>query len=199
MGSRQSTVQRRTGETDITLTLDLDGEGKYEIATGNGMLDHLLAQLSRHGHIDITIKAKGDLSTGWHHLVEDTSITLGRAFREALGDGAGIQRMGHALVPLDETLAMVAVDLSGRSYASLDLSMSQEMVETLPGELIGHFLESFASESRITLHAKILTGVDTHHKAEALFKALAKALRAALERDPSSKGQVPSTKGTINS
>ena len=199
MGSRQSTVQRRTGETDITLTLDLDGEGKYEIATGNGMLDHLLAQLSRHGHIDITIKAKGDLSTGWHHLVEDTSITLGRAFRQALGDGAGIQRMGHALVPLDETLAMVAVDLSGRSYASLDLSMSQEMVETLPGELIGHFLESFASESRITLHAKILTGVDTHHKAEALFKALAKALRAALERDPSSKGQVPSTKGTINS
>ena len=199
MGSRQSTIQRRTGETDITLTLDLDGEGKYEISTGNGMLDHLIAQLSRHGKLDIKLDAKGDLSTGWHHLVEDTSITLGRAFREALGDGAGIQRMGHALVPLDETLAMVAVDLSGRSHAQLDLALSQEMVETLPGDLIAHFLESFASEARLTLHAKIMTGVDTHHKAEALFRALARALRNAVEPDPRAQGQIPSTKGTISS
>ncbi len=196
---RRSNIERRTGETSVTLSLNLDGEGKHEISTGNGMLDHLLAQLSRHGQLDITLKAEGDLSTGWHHLVEDTAITLGKAFRQALGEGVGIHRMGHAFVPLDETLAMVAVDLSGRSYASLDISLSQEMVENLPGDLVRHFLESFAAESRITLHAKILSGVDTHHKAEALFKALAKALRFAVELDPRSGGQIPSTKGTIAS
>ena len=197
MEPRLTTIDRRTGETQITLSLNLDGQGQYEIATGNGMLDHLLAQLSRHGLIDITLKATGDLSTGWHHLVEDTAISLGRAFREALGDGAGIRRMGHSLVPLDETLAMVAVDLGGRSHASLDISMSQEMVESLPGDLIRHFLESFATEARITLHARILSGQDSHHKAEALFKALAKALRNAVELDPRAPGQIPSTKGTI--
>ena len=197
MGSRQASIERRTGETHISVTLDLDGQGQYDITTGNGMLDHLLAQLSRHGLIDITLKADGDLTTGWHHLVEDTSITLGRAFREALGDGAGIHRMGHALVPLDETLAMVAVDLSGRSYSTLDISLSDEMVETLPGDLVRHFLEGFASEARITLHARILCGTNSHHKAEALFKALAKALRQATELDPRSAGQIPSTKGTI--
>ena len=197
MESRLTTIERRTGETQVTLSLNLDGEGKYEIATGNGMLDHLLAQLSRHGLIDITLKATGDLSTGWHHLVEDTAISLGRAFREALGDGAGIRRMGHSMVPLDETLAVVAVDLGGRSHASLDISMSQEMVESLPGDLVRHFLESFATEARITLHAKILSGLDSHHKAEALFKALAKALRDAVELDPRASNQIPSTKGAI--
>ena len=198
MESRRATVERRTGETHVSLSLNLDGEGRYDISTGNGMLDHLLAQLSRHGLVDITLKAEGDLSTGWHHLVEDTAITLGRAFREALGDGGSIHRMGHAIVPLDETLAMVAVDLGGRSYASTDISLSQEMVETLPGDLIRHFLESFAAEARITLHARILIGLDSHHKAEALFKALAKALRHAVELDPRSAGQIPSTKGTIS-
>ena len=198
MESRRATINRRTGETNISLSIDLDGTGQYDISTGNGMLDHLLAQLSRHGYIDVDLKAEGDLSTGWHHLVEDTGITLGRAFREALGQGGGVHRMGHSLVPLDETLAMVAVDLSGRSYAALDLSLSQDMVETLPGDLIRHFLESFATEARITLHAKILSGLDSHHKAEALFKALAKALRHAVELDPRADGQVPSTKGTIS-
>ena len=197
MDPRQATIERQTGETHISLSLNLDGEGRYDILTGNGMLDHLLAQLSRHGLIDITLKADGDLSTGWHHLVEDTAITLGRAFREALGEAAGIHRMGHAFVPLDETLAMVAVDLSGRSYASLDISLDKEMVETLPGEMVCHFLESFATEARITLHARILSGLNSHHKAEALFKALAKALRYAVELDPRSAGQIPSTKGTI--
>jgi imidazoleglycerol-phosphate dehydratase len=195
--SRQTTIERHTGETRISLSLDLDGEGRYDILTGNGMLDHLLAQLSRHGLIDITVRADGDLSTGWHHLVEDTAITLGRAFRDALGDGTGIHRMGHALVPLDETLAMIAVDLSGRGYASLDISLSEEMVESLPGDLVRHFLESFAMESRITLHARILSGTNSHHKAEALFKALAKALRYAVEMDPRSAGRIPSTKGTV--
>ena len=197
MEPRRSTIERRTGETHISLSLNLDGTGQHDILTGNGMLDHLLAQLSRHGLLDITLKADGDLSTGWHHLVEDTAITLGRAFREALGEGGGIRRMGHAFVPLDETLAMVAVDLSGRSYACLDLSFSQEMVENLPGDLVSHFLESFAIEARITLHAKILTGRDSHHKAEALFKALARSLCYAVEPEPRAGGQIPSTKGTI--
>ena len=197
MASRRATIERRTGETSISLSLNLDGEGQYEISTGNGMLDHLLAQLSRHGLIDLTLKAEGDLSTGWHHLVEDTAITLGRGLREALGDGSGIRRMGHALVPLDETLAMVAVDLSGRSYASVDVALGQEMAESLPGDLIRHFLEAFATEARITMHANILSGLNPHHKAEALFKALAKALRDAVEMDPRVSGQVPSTKGTI--
>ena len=196
---RQATIERRTGETQISLTLNLDGEGHYSVDTGNGMLDHLIAQLSRHGLIDITLKANGDLATGWHHLVEDVGITLGRTFREALGDGTGIRRMGHAYVPLDETLALVAVDLGGRSYSSLDLSLNQEMVETLPGDLLGHFLESFATEARINLHARILSGTNAHHKAEALFKALAKALRYAAEPDPRAGDQVPSTKGTIDS
>ena len=195
---RQATIERRTGETQISLTLNLDGEGHYSVDTGNGMLDHLIAQLSRHGLIDITLKAEGDLDTGWHHLVEDVGITLGRVFREALGDGTGIRRMGHAYVPLDETLALVAVDLSGRSYSTLELSLNQEMVETLPGDLVGHFLESFATEARMNLYAKILNGTSAHHKAEALFKALAKALRDAVEADPRAAGQVPSTKGTIS-
>ena len=194
---RQSTIERRTGETQVSIALNLDGEGQYDVATGNGMLDHLLAQLSRHSLIDVTVKAEGNLSTGWHHLVEDTAIALGRAFREALGDGAGIHRMGQAFVPLDETLAMVAVDLSGRSYASVDLLLAGDMVENLPGDLVRHFLESFATEARINLHAKVMTGQDAHHKAEASFKALAKALRAAVEPDPRSAGRVPSTKGTI--
>ena len=198
MEPRQSTLERLTRETQISVTLNLDGQGQHEVTTGNGMLDHLLAQLSRHGLLDITIDARGDLETGWHHLVEDTGLALGRAFREALGDGRGVHRMAHALVPLDETLAMVAVDLSGRPYCSLELGLDQEMVETLPGDLVGHFLESFATEARVTLHAKILAGTNAHHKAEALFKALAKALRHATEMDPRAPSQIPSTKGTIS-
>ena len=197
MGPRQATLDRRTRETQISLTINLDGQGTHDVLTGNGMLDHLVAQLSRHGLIDITLRAEGDLNVGWHHLVEDTAITLGRGLREAVGDGTGIRRMGHAMVPLDETLAMVALDLSGRSYACLDIALTGEMVETLPGDLIRHFLESFAIEARMNLHAKILTGLNAHHKAEALFKALARALRDAVELDPRAAGQVPSTKGTI--
>lgn len=195
---RQATVKRQTGETKVSLSLNLDGEGRSQIATGNGMLDHLLSQLSKHGLFDITLEAQGDLETGWHHLIEDTGISLGKAFREALGDGAGIRRMGHAMVPLDEALALVAVDMSGRRYASLDLSLGGEMVESLPGELVRHLLESFAMEARITLHARMLSGEDPHHKAEALFKCLAKALRQAVELDPRAGGQIPSTKGTVS-
>ena len=198
MAGRQAKLERSTKETTISLSLNIDGQGEYDVKTGNGMLDHLIAQLSRHGLIDITLHAQGDLETGWHHLVEDTGLTLGRAFREALGDGTGIRRMGHAYVPLDETLAFVAVDLSGRPYSVVDLDLDKQMAETLPGDLVEHLLESFATEARINLHAKVLAGVNGHHKAEATFKALAKALRAAAEPDPRAPGAVPSTKGTIS-
>ena len=198
MEPRQAKLERSTKETTISLSLAIDGQGEYDIKTGNGMLDHLIAQLSRHGLIDITLHAQGDLETGWHHLVEDTGLILGRAFREALGDGTGIRRMGHAYVPLDETLAFVAVDLSGRPYSVVDLDLDKQMAETLPGDLVEHLLESFATEARINLHAKVLAGANGHHKAEATFKALAKALRAAAEPDPRAPGAVPSTKGTIS-
>ena len=198
MEPRQAKLERSTKETSISLSLNIDGQGEYDVKTGNGMLDHLIAQLSRHGLIDITLHAQGDLETGWHHLVEDTGLTLGRAFREALGDGTGIRRMGHAYVPLDETLAFVAVDLSGRPYSVVDLDLDKQMAETLPGDLVEHLLESFATEARINLHAKVLAGVNGHHKAEATFKALAKALRAAAEPDPRAPGAVPSTKGAIS-
>ena len=198
MAGRQAKLERSTKETTISLSLNIDGQGEYDVQTGNGMLDHLIAQLSRHGLIDITLHAQGDLDTGWHHLVEDTGLTLGRAFREALGDGTGIRRMGHAYVPLDETLALVAVDLSGRPYSVVDLDLDKQMAETLPGDLVEHLLESFATEARINLHAKVLAGVNGHHKAEATFKALAKALRAAAEPDPRAPGAVPSTKGTVS-
>ena len=197
--SRTASMERKTGETDISLSLDLDGRGSYSVDTGNGFLDHMVCQIARHGLIDITLKATGDLHTGWHHLVEDVGITLGRAFNEALGEARGIRRMGHAIVPLDETLAMVALDCSGRGYASIETTLDDTMVETLPGSLVRHFFESFAIEGKINLHAKILAGTDPHHKAEALCKALARSLRDALEPDPRAPSEIPSTKGTLSS
>jgi imidazoleglycerol-phosphate dehydratase len=195
---RKAAIERTTRETQISVSINLDGQGNSEVSTGNGMLDHLINQLSRHGLIDINLQAQGDLETGWHHLVEDTGICLGRVFREAMGDGAGIHRMGHAIVPLDETLAMVALDLSGRGYAVVNSGLEGQMVETLPGEMVDHLLESFALEAKLNLHVRILDGKNGHHKAEAIFKALAKSLRHALTHDPRSGGRVPSTKGTIN-
>jgi imidazoleglycerol-phosphate dehydratase len=195
---RTAIIDRKTGETDIQLTINLDGTGVYEVDTGNGFLDHMVSQISRHGLIDIILKAKGDVHVGWHHLVEDVAITLGRAFGEALGDARGIRRMGHAIVPLDETLAMVALDCSGRGYAVIDTTLDEIMVETLPGSLVKHFFESFALEAKINLHAQIMAGVSPHHKAEALCKALARALRDALEPDPRTPSQIPSTIGTLS-
>jgi imidazoleglycerol-phosphate dehydratase len=194
---RVASLVRETGETSVTVSINLDGTGRYEVDTGNGFLDHMVSQVARHGLIDITLKARGDVHTGWHHLVEDVAIMLGRAFRQALGDARGIRRMGHAIVPLDEALALVAVDCGGRPHAAVKTTLDDTMVETLSGDLIRHFLESFAVEGRISLHAKVLAGVSPHHKAEALCKALARALRDALEPDPRAPGQVPSTKGTI--
>jgi imidazoleglycerol-phosphate dehydratase len=197
--ARTASLERSTGETSIKLSVNLDGQGQYQVDTGNGFLDHMIGQLARHGLFDIILEAKGDVHVGWHHLVEDTAIMLGRAFREALGEPRGIRRMGHAIVPLDETLVMVALDFSGRGYAVVETTLNEVMVETLSGDLIQHFLEAFAIEGRINLHAKVLAGVSPHHKAEALFKALARALRDAIEPDPRAAGQVPSTKGTLDS
>jgi imidazoleglycerol-phosphate dehydratase len=197
--ARTATLERTTGETNIYVSVNLDGQGQYNVDTGNGFLDHMVSQISRHGLFDIELRAQGDTHVGWHHLVEDTGIMLGRAFGQALGEPRGIRRMGHAIVPLDETLVMVAVDWSGRPYATVDTTLDDVMVETLSGDLVAHFLESFAVEARINLHAKVLAGVSPHHKAEALCKALARALRDAVEPDPRAGGQVPSTKGTLDS
>ena len=195
---RNASLERATAETSIAVSVNLDGQGQYDVDTGNGFLDHMVSQIARHGLFDITLKAQGDTHVGWHHLVEDTAIMLGRAFGQALGEPRGIRRMGHAIVPLDETLVMVAVDWSGRPYAFVETTLNDSMVETLSGDLVAHFLESFAMEARINLHAKVMTGVSPHHKAEALCKALARALRDAVEPDPRAPGQVPSTKGTLD-
>ena len=195
---RTASLERATGETVISVAVNLDGSGRYEIDTGNGFLDHMVSQIARHGLFDIRLQAQGDTHVGWHHLVEDTAIMLGRAFGQALGEPRGIRRMGHAIVPLDETLVMVAVDWSGRPYAAVDTGLNDAMVETLSGDLVGHFLESFAIEARINLHARVLAGVSPHHKAEALCKGLARALRDAAAPDARAVGMVPSTKGTLD-
>ncbi|MFN3975317.1 MAG: imidazoleglycerol-phosphate dehydratase HisB [Dehalococcoidia bacterium] len=192
---RTAHILRETGETQVEVTLDLDGQGRWQIDTGHGFLDHMLAQLARHSLIDLTVQGRKDPS-GWHHLVEDIGIALGRAFHQALGERQGITRFGHSLVPLDEALAQVAVDLSGRGYAVVELGVSGE-VEGLPSDTLRHMLEAFAYEARITLHARVLEGRNDHHKAEALFKALARALRQAIALDPRLGGESPSTKGTL--
>lgn len=194
---RTASLQRKTGETKVSATVNLDGTGKYQVTTGNGFLDHMVCQLARHGLFDITLQAEGDVHTGWHHLVEDVAVLLGQVFLLILGEKRGIRRMGHAIVPLDETLAMVVVDLSGRAYAVVNTGLDGVMVETLSGDLIRHFLEAFAVEGKMNLHATVLAGISPHHKAEALFKALARALRDAVELDPRAPGEIPSTKGSL--
>ena len=197
MTRRTAQISRKTGETDISVTVDLDGTGQYSICTGNGMFDHLLAQISRHGLIDVELSASGDMEVGWHHIVEDVGIVLGRALRQAVGDGSGIIRTGHSFVPLDETLALVAIDLSGRGYPVIDAKLSDTDLGSLSASLVTHFLETLSREGGFNLHAKVLAGANNHHKAEALFKALARALRAASAIDERRGAAVPSTKGTI--
>jgi imidazoleglycerol-phosphate dehydratase len=196
-GGRQGSVERETKETRVSVRVDLDGSGRCQIDTGIGMLDHLLDQVAQHGLIDITIKAKGDLHRDPHHTAEDVAICLGRALNDALGDRQGIVRMADALVPLDEALAQVALDLNGRGYSSLDLSWSGERIGELPTDMVGHLLATLAAEGRFTLHARILSGGNDHHKAEALFKALGRTLGAASRLDPRRAGQTPSTKGRL--
>lgn len=194
---RIGTASRETSESSVAVEIHLDGTGTYDVSTENGMLDHMLAQLARHGLFDLTVKATGDTSVGWHHIVEDTAIVLGWALRQAIGDGQGIHRMANAIVPLDEALALVAVDVSGRGYPNIDLGESQGQSGDLDIGLVNHFLESFALEARIALHVRMLSGSEAHHRMEAVFKSLAKALRHALEVDDRQVGVIPSTKGTI--
>jgi imidazoleglycerol-phosphate dehydratase len=194
---RTSTVHRRTEETQVAVTLTLEGTGVHEVHTGLGFLDHMLTQLAVHGLFDLSLTAEGDLHIDPHHTVEDVALTLGIAFDKALGDRSGIVRMGAMHAPLDETLAFVAVDLSGRPYSSVDIAWSGTSIGDVPVTLIEHFFSSFAVAARTTLHAQILCGRDDHHRAEALFKALARALDQAVRTDPRREGTVPSSKGKL--
>ncbi len=197
MAERTAEITRKTKETDIKLSLSLDGDGEFEVSTGIGMLDHMIEQLARHGRFDLRLKAKGDIDRDTHHLAEDVGIVLGQAFDKALGDRRGITRFGDAIVPLDETLALVAIDLSGRAHADVALEFDRDLIGELPTENLWHLLESFAKEGRLTLHARLLSGSNDHHRAEAVFKALARALRAAVSLDAAAAGDVPSTKDVL--
>lgn len=194
---RTSAIHRKTSETDIALTLDLDGIGRHEIATGIGFLDHLLTHVAVHGLFDLTVRATGDLHIDAHHTIEDTALALGQAFAEALGDKQGIVRVGAAYVPMDEALAFVAVDVSGRPYAVAEAAWHGPAIGQFPTSLVAHFLESFANTARANVHARVLYGRDDHHQAEALFKALGRALDIATRIDPRRAGAIPSTKGTL--
>jgi imidazoleglycerol-phosphate dehydratase len=194
-GTRRVTVGRRTRETEIDLTLDLDGSGRADISTGIGFYDHLLTSLAHHGLFDLQVRATGDLEVDEHHTVEDVALVLGSAFAEALGERAGIRRFGEASVPMDESLATAVIDIGGRPYAVMELPFRGERVGQLPLQLIEHALESFARTAGATLHLRG-SGRNDHHLAEAAFKALARALRVACEVDPRREG-VASTKGSL--
>lgn len=194
---RTAEIFRKTNETDIEIKLNLDGVGKYQIATGIGFLDHMLTHLAVHGLFDLTVKAVGDLEIDVHHTLEDVALALGQAFDQALADRKGIIRMGDAFAPMDETLAHVALDLSGRPYAVIQAEWHSPYVGNIPTTLFPHFFESFAVTARCNLHARILYGRDDHHQAEALFKAWARALDLATQTDARRSGSIPSTKGTL--
>ena len=194
---RQATVRRETGETVIEVALNLDGAARHDVSTGSLMLNHLIDQLGRHSGFDLMVRAEGLKDPDGHHTAEDTGIVIGRALGEALGDRTGIRRMGHAIVPLDDALITVAVDLSGRGYAVIPLTFSTPMMGDLRTELVSHVLESIAREARINLHVVQNAGANDHHIAEATFKALAKALDSATRRDERFSGVAPSTKGTL--
>lgn len=194
---RTAKISRNTNETQITIELNLDGTGKHEITTGVGFLDHMLTHVAVHGLFDLTVKAMGDLHIDVHHTVEDVALALGSAFDQALGDRQGIIRMASFYAPMDETLAFVALDLSGRPYAVIDAEWGAAPVGQIPTSLFPHFFESFAVTARCNLHARVLYGRDDHHKAEALFKALARALDAATRTDPRRASAIPSTKGVL--
>jgi imidazoleglycerol-phosphate dehydratase len=179
------------------LRLDLDGTGRFGIETGIGFFDHMLSHIAKHGVFDLELRVAGDLHVDQHHTVEDTGIALGEAFAQALGDKAGIVRAGHAYMPLDEALAFAAVDLSGRPYAVCDLKLLSREVGGMPAPLFAHFFESFAASLRANFHIRVVSGADDHHKAEAAFKALARALDAACRIDPRRQGEIPSTKGVV--
>ena len=197
MTERTATISRRTGETDITLTLTVDGTGAAELATGIGFLDHMLTLFAKHGLFDISAKAVGDLHVDEHHIAEDVCICLGQALDRALGDRRGIVRTAHSFVPMDEALGFVAVDLGGRPYCVVEAAFVTPRVGQLGTDLIAHLFESIAVHGRLNLHARILYGHNDHHKVEALFKAFGRALDSATRIDERLGGAVPSTKGTL--
>ncbi len=197
MNQRTARVQRKTNETEVSISLDLDGSGQHAVHTGIGMLDHMLTHLAVHGLFDLNVQAQGDLDVDVHHTVEDVALSLGQAFDQALGQRAGIVRMASAYAPMDETLAFAAVDFSGRPYCVCEAPWQAHQVGGIPVTLVAHFFESFAVTGRANLHLRVLYGRDDHHKLEALFKAWARALDAATQLDPRRAGSVPSTKGSL--
>jgi len=194
---RTAEVTRNTAETRISVGINLDGTGKASLATGIGFFDHMLDQIARHGLIDLDIRCEGDLHIDGHHTVEDVGITLGQAFAIAVGDKRGIRRYGHAYVPLDEALSRVVVDFSGRPGLHMEVPFTSGMVGAFDTQLTFEFFQGFVNHAGVTLHIDNLKGVNAHHQAETVFKAFARALRAALERDPRAAGVIPSTKGSL--
>lgn len=195
---RRAEVKRETGETKIAVGIDLDGTGRADIATGIGFLDHMLTLLARHSMIDMIIRAEGDLEVDDHHTTEDVGIALGQAVRQALGAKVGIARYADCLMPMDETLARLALDISGRAFLVFKAEFPSEKIGNFDTELVREFFQAFAVNALVTLHAEALYGANSHHIAEALFKGLAKVLRRAVEIDPRAKDVVPSTKGTLS-
>jgi imidazoleglycerol-phosphate dehydratase len=194
---RTAQVRRETRETKVEVDLNVDGSGRYSISTGIGFLDHMLSHIAVHGLFDLEVKASGDLEVDEHHTIEDVALALGAAFDQALGNRQGIIRMGSAYVPMDESLGFVAVDLSGRPYTVINVVWTAPAIHNIPVTLLDHFFESFAVTARANVHVRLLYGRDDHHKAEALFKALGRALDSASQIDPRREGAVPSTKGVI--
>ncbi len=197
MSERTATIHRRTGETDVTLTLTLDGSGRADVSTGIGFLDHMLTLFAKHGLFDIVVQAHGDLHIDEHHTAEDVCICLGQALDQALGERRGIVRTAHSYVPMDEALGFVALDLGGRAYAVFDADFATPRVGQLGTDLVPHLFESIAAHGRLNLHARVLYGRNDHHKIEALFKGLGRALDAATRIDARASEAVPSTKGTL--
>ena len=194
---RTSEITRRTAETDIHLTLDLDGTGKGDIDTGCGFLDHMLTLLARHGRFDLTVKCVGDTDVDDHHTVEDIGICLGQAFAEALGDLGGVNRYGSAILPMDEALILSAVDLSGRDTLVYALDIPTQKIGTFDSELVKEFWLGFVRKANLTLHIRRLSGENSHHIAEGAFKSVARSLRQAVAIDPALNGEIPSTKGML--
>jgi imidazoleglycerol-phosphate dehydratase len=194
---RTATVERKTKETSIRVKLNLDGTGVYKVSTGIGFLDHMMEQLSRHSLIDIEVEAKGDLHIDFHHTTEDVGLSIGEAFARALGERKGITRYGSALIPMDETLSRVALDLSGRPYFIWQVNFTKPKLGDMDTELFREWFQAFAMSSGATLHVENLYGVNNHHIVESCYKALARALRQAIEIDPRKRDEIPSTKGTL--
>lgn len=195
--SRTATIERSTRETQIKLTLNVDGSGQSTISTGVGFFDHMLEHIARHGQFDLEVTCAGDLHIDEHHTVEDVAICLGQALHQALGNRAGIVRAAHAFVPMDEALCFAAIDISGRPYAVIDAEFGTDRIGGLSSDLIWHIFETIAINARITAHLRVHYGRNDHHKVEGLFKAFARALDGATRIDDRLQGQVPSTKGTL--